>query len=183
VLSSTEAWRILESAQEIHSADAVTRAVTRIAAEVSAELSDRNPVVLSVMRGAVIFTGQLLPQLRFPLELDAIHLSRYGNKTHGGSLSWSLPPPRSVCGRTVLVLDDILDEGETMAAIRLALQELGVARFYCAVLVDKDVGKPKPIRPDFVGLSVPNRYVFGYGMDVHGGWRNLPAIYALKEQG
>jgi hypoxanthine phosphoribosyltransferase len=81
----------------------------------------------------------------------------------------------------VLVLDDILDQGHTLAAIREKLLEAGAKRFFSAVFADKDIGKPKPLRADFVGISVPNRYVFGFGMDVYGWWRNLPAVYALRE--
>jgi hypoxanthine phosphoribosyltransferase len=90
-------------------------------------------------------------------------------------------PGKSVVGRTVLVLDDILDEGETMAAIIDKLLDLGSGQVFTAVLADKQHGRAKPITADFVGLNVPDRYVFGFGMDVYGLWRNLPAIYALKE--
>jgi hypoxanthine phosphoribosyltransferase len=80
----------------------------------------------------------------------------------------------------VLVLDDILDGGETLAAIRDRVTRMGPAAFFSAVLTDKDIGRAKPIVPDFIGLKLPNRYVFGCGMDVSGAWRNLPAIYAVK---
>ena len=81
-----------------------------------------------------------------------------------------------------VVIDDILDEGITLAAIRKKLLEMGAAKVYCAVFADKAIGRDKPVRADFVGVTVPNRYVFGFGMDAYGLWRNLPAIYALKEQ-
>jgi hypoxanthine phosphoribosyltransferase len=87
-----------------------------------------------------------------------------------------------VAGRVVLVLDDILDEGHTLAAIRDKVLELGASSFHCAVFSDKVTGRPKPIQADFIGIRLPNRYVFGFGMDVRGAWRNLPAIYALKEE-
>jgi hypoxanthine phosphoribosyltransferase len=95
---------------------------------------------------------------------------------------WKVPPPASVKGRVVLVLDDILDEGITLAEIRACVLELGASACYSAVFAEKETGHPKPIRADFVGLNVPNRFVFGFGMDVHGLWRNLPAIYALKTE-
>ncbi len=95
-------------------------------------------------------------------------------------LTWKVLPHQSVAGRAVLVLDDILDEGDTMAAITRRLLDDGAADVYCAVFADKDIGRAKPIRPDFVGMTVPDRYVFGFGMDVEEAWRNLPAIYALK---
>jgi hypoxanthine phosphoribosyltransferase len=134
-----------------------------------------------VMGGGVVFTGQLLPLLHFPLEFDYIHVTRYRGTMQGGTIEWKVEPRRPLDGRVVLVLDDILDEGHTLAAIRERLLQQGAAAFYSAVLADKDIGRAKPIHADFVGVTVPNRYVFGFGMDVEGAWRNLPAIYAVKE--
>ena len=163
------------------SAAVVSEAVTRLAREISARLADSFPLVLCVMRGAVIFTGQLLPQLRFPLELDYVEVTRYGVSTRGGEISWRVAPGPAVAGRVVLVLDDILDEGHTLAAIRDKLVALGASRVFVAVLSEKDTGRAKPVKADFAGIVLPNRYVFGCGMDVKGAWRNLPDIYALKE--
>lgn len=175
-----EVWEVLHGAEEICSADAVTAAVRRVAGEISAALGERRPLVLSVMGGAVVFTGQLLPQLAFPLDFDYLHVTRYGSATRGGALDWKVLPRENVAGRVVLVLDDILDEGQTLAAIRAKVLDMGAAAFYSAVFSDKQIGKPKPIQADFVGLELPDRYVFGFGMDVRGMWRNLPAVYALK---
>jgi len=88
---------------------------------------------------------------------------------------------RQDCGARGLIVDDILDEGHTLAEIRRRVLEAGASGFYVAVFADKTIGIEKPIAADFVGITVPNRYVFGYGMDVKGAWRNLPAVYALKE--
>jgi hypoxanthine phosphoribosyltransferase len=93
-----------------------------------------------------------------------------------------MAPGPAVQGRTVLVLDDILDEGHTLAAIRDKLLGMGAGRVVIAVLSEKDTGRPKPVKADFTGVMLPNRYVFGCGMDVKGAWRNLPDIYALKEE-
>ena len=82
----------------------------------------------------------------------------------------------------MLLLDDILDEGHTLAAAKAKLLEMGAAEVQIAVLADKDLGHGKPAHADYVGLTVPNLYVFGMGMDVYGMWRNLPAIYALREK-
>jgi hypoxanthine phosphoribosyltransferase len=95
-------------------------------------------------------------------------------------VQWRVGPRTDIRGRTLLVLDDILDEGNTLAAIKERLLDQGAGGFYSAVFADKEIGKPKPIRADFVGVSVPDRYVFGFGMDVNEYWRNLPAIYALR---
>jgi len=175
-----QAWNILDSADLLFDEDEVRAAIQRVAAEISAKLKDRYPLVLCVMGGSVFFTGQVLPLLRFPLELDYIHASRYGDATSGGQVIWKVEPRENVKDRTVLVLDDILDGGDTLAAIRERVLSRGAAAFCCAVLTDKNTGLAKPIVPDFVGLKLPNRYVFGCGMDVSGAWRNLPAIYAVK---
>ena len=177
-----EALRLLKEADLICDADCVQREVTRMAREIAGALQGQFPVVLSVMGGAAIFTGQLLPQLAFPLEFGAIEVTRYNNDIQGREITWRLPPRDNVRGRTVLIVDDILDEGITLAAIRKKLLELGAREVLSAVFADKEIGRAKPVRADFVGLTVPNRYVFGFGMDAYGLWRNLPAIYALKER-
>jgi hypoxanthine phosphoribosyltransferase len=176
-----EAWAFLEKSDQIAGAEEVQAAVRRVAAEIEQRLSTAYPLVLAVMGGAVIFAGQVLPLLRFPLDFDYIHASRYGAATRGASVDWKVTPPDLARGRTVLVLDDILDHGETMSVIRERLLALGAKEFYCAVLVEKMLGKAKPIAADFVGLRIPDRFVFGCGMDAKGYWRNLPEIRAMKE--
>ncbi|CUA85282.1 MULTISPECIES: hypoxanthine-guanine phosphoribosyltransferase [Gulbenkiania] len=176
----SEARGILNSSDILFTAQEVDAAVDRMATEITEKLGDEYPLVLSVMGGAVVFTGQLLPRLIFPLDFDYVHVSRYGDKTHGGELVWKQAPKEDVQDRVVLVLDDILDEGHTMAAIRDKVLEMGAKAFYSGVFANKLISKDKPIQADFVGLDVPDRYVFGYGMDVRGAWRNLPAIHALK---
>lgn len=175
------AWAFLENSDPIASAQEVQGALERVASQIQARLSDAYPLVLAVMGGAVVFAGQILPRLRFPLDFDYIHASRYGDRTRGAQVEWRVTPPESVRERTVLVLDDILDGGDTMAAIRERMVALGATQFFCAVLVEKVLKVKKPIAPDFVGLSVADRFVFGYGMDAKGYWRNLPEIRAIKE--
>ncbi|MHB1116333.1 hypoxanthine-guanine phosphoribosyltransferase [Sideroxydans sp.] len=182
MLSNEDALRLLEKAELLHDAEAVQRALQRVAQEINTALAGQHPLVLSVMGGAVVFSGQLLPLLDFPLDFDYLHVSRYGNEKQGGQLHWKVAPRENVRGKVVLVLDDILDEGETMLAIKQRVLELGATAFYSAVFADKEHGRAKPISADFVGLTLPNRFVFGYGMDIHGAWRNLPAIYAVKEE-
>ena len=177
-----QAKDILASADVIYTADEVAIAVSRIAAEITEKLGETNPLLLCVMSGGVPFTGHLMTQLLFPLELDYLHVTRYGQDTTGGALSWRSAPWTSVKGRTVLVLDDILDEGLTLATIVERMRELGAKACYTAVATEKLNGKKKPIKADFVALTVPDRFVFGYGMDVRGAWRNLPAIYAMREE-
>ncbi|SCY01122.1 hypoxanthine-guanine phosphoribosyltransferase [Nitrosospira sp. Nsp13] len=181
MLSSEEATRILGAAEQIYSAADVSKTVRRMAADITLELSGKYPLVLSVMGGAVVFTGQLLPLLEFPLNFDYLHVSRYDNEIQGGKINWKVTPHENVRDRVVLVLDDVLDEGITLAAIRDWIMSHDAAAFYSAVFADKDLNRPKPINADFVGVVLPNRYAFGFGMDIYGAWRNLPAIYALKD--
>jgi len=171
---------MLDDAELVCSAEEVRAAVARLAREIAARLQDEFPVVLSVMGGAAVFTGQLLPQLAFPLEFGAIEVTRYENQTSGRQIAWRLEPRDNVRGRSVLVIDDILDEGITLAAVKAKLLEMGAKAVWSAVFADKDIGREKPVSADFVGVRVPNRYVFGFGMDAYGLWRNLPAVYALK---
>jgi hypoxanthine phosphoribosyltransferase len=177
-----DAEEILAGAEILHPAQAVNAAVERVAREVSEKLGKTNPLLLCVMSGGVPFAGDLLKRLDFPLEFDYIHVTRYGPETSGGALSWRALPCTPVEGRTVLVVDDILDEGFTLAAIVARMREMGAATCHTAVAVDKSKRGEKPLQADFSALTVPDRFVFGYGMDVRGKWRNLPAIYAMKEE-
>jgi hypoxanthine phosphoribosyltransferase len=176
-----DAWSILNRSELIVGATEVELALDRLAGKISDALADRFPVALCVMGGAVVFSGKLLPRLGFPLEFDYLHATRYRDGTRGGAIEWSVLPRKNLAGRVVLLMDDILDEGHTLAAAKARLLELGAAEVLIAVLADKDLGVDKPVAADFVGLTLPNRYVLGMGMDAYGLWRNLPGIYALKE--
>ncbi len=180
-MTPEQARRVLEEADIVHDAGAVQDAICSMAQDITRILGERNPLLVVVMHGGVYLAGQILPLLAFPLGLDYIHLTRYGQSTRGGALTWKALPSESVKGRAVLVLDDILDVGQTLAAVRERLLAAGAASVHCAVLTEKETGMPKAVKADFVGLMLPNRYVFGCGMDVSGAWRNLPAIYAMKE--
>jgi hypoxanthine phosphoribosyltransferase len=170
---------LLANSDEIYSANAVSEAIDSLASQITEVLSKTNPIVMSVMGGAVVFTGQLLPQLNFPLEFDYVQANRY-HGTSGQDLVWRVEPSDKVKGRVVLLLDDILDEGITLAEIKAKCLAMGAEQVLVAVLSEKILDKNKPIKADFVGLDLPNRYVFGCGMDAYGWWRNLPSIRALK---
>ena len=176
-----EARAMLADADLVHDEKTVQAALDRVAGEIRQRLADKHPLVLCVMTGGVVFCGQLMPKLDFPIDFDYLHATRYGPDTQGGKISWRTAPWTSVKGRCVLVVDDILDEGVTLAAVKESLKRLGADEVLTAVFTDKLNGKNKPIVADFVGLTVPDRFVFGFGMDAHGAWRNLPAIYALKD--
>ena len=174
---------MLDQAELLFSEQECRAALERLANEIRTDLGDKYPLLLPVMGGAVVFTGQLLPLLRFPLDFDYVHVSRYGDKLRGGNFNWlRMPEPDNIQGRHVVVLDDILDEGHTMAAIKEKLLDMGAASCSAAVFANKLIDKAKPIEADYVGIDVPNRYVFGYGMDAAGAWRNLGAVYALNQE-
>jgi len=161
------------------SAATVQAALERLAREITADLAGQNPVVITVMTGGQVFAGQLLPKLPFPLECDYVHVRRYGRGTQGGELQWLAGPHAELSGRSVLLLDDILDEGQTLAAVREALLEQGAREVRIAAFTRKERSNPPAVEADYVGVAVPDRFVFGFGMDVDGAYRNLPAIYAM----
>jgi hypoxanthine phosphoribosyltransferase len=174
---------LMESAEELYTKQDVDHAVTAMADTLNARYdqpdSEEFPLVLGVMGGAVVFTGNLLPQLTFPLEFDYIHVSRYGDEDKGGEVVWKVVPRSNVSGRTVIVLDDILDEGETLAHVKQRLLDMGAKEVILAVFADKAIGKAKPVQADIVGITIPNRFVVGFGMDAYGYWRNLPGLWAI----
>lgn len=172
---------VLPRSDEIVGNAAIQAALDRMAAEIGARLAGSNPLVVTVMNGGLIFAGQLLLRLGFPLELSYVHVRRYGNETSGGELVWIAGPHEPVTARTVLLLDDILDEGRTLATIRARLLEQGAAEVLIAAFAVKERGVPALVHADFSGVSVPDRFVFGFGMDVAGAWRNLPSIRALPQ--
>lgn len=174
--------RVFADADCLADEQQVAAAVAAVAVRISADLGDSLPVVLCVMRGGVVFAGQLLTQLRFPLEFDYVHATRYGNDVAGGQLEWRVQPSVTLAGRHVLIVDDILDVGATLDAIVAGCRARGAASVRTAVLVEKrHERKSRPgQRPDYAALQVPDRYVFGCGMDYQGYWRNAPGIYAVK---
>jgi hypoxanthine phosphoribosyltransferase len=170
---------LLPPSDEVIGSAAVQAALDRMAVEIEARLAGRNPLVVTVMNGGLIFAGQLLPRLGFALELSYVHVRRYGQGTTGGELVWIAGPHEPVTGRVVLLLDDILDEGRTLATIRARLLEDGATEVLIAAFALKERAAPAQLRVDFSGVRVPDRFVFGFGMDVAGAWRNLPSIRAL----
>ncbi|MCB1961009.1 MAG: hypoxanthine-guanine phosphoribosyltransferase [Rhodocyclaceae bacterium] len=175
--------RVMRDADCLADHATVQAALDRMADAISTALHDTNPLIYTVMNGGLILAGQLLPRLPFPLEVAYLHATRYGDALHGTQLDWRIRPTQPAQDRTVLVLDDILDEGHTLAAIVERLQADGARRVHTAVLIHKlHHRKARPdMRADFSGLDIADRFLFGYGMDYKGYWRNAPGIYALKD--
>ncbi|MEW6166564.1 MAG: hypoxanthine-guanine phosphoribosyltransferase [Pseudomonadota bacterium] len=181
--TAEEARRVLERADCLHDAAAVQRAYDRMAQQIAERYAARRPLILCVMVGGLHATAELTRRLAFPLEIDYLHATRYRGATSGGGLLWRRQPDTArIAGRHVLVVDDILDGGHTLVAIREALAAMAPASLQVAVLVEKrHERRAAGAHAELVGLQVGDRYVFGCGMDYKEYWRQLPAIYAVKE--
>ena len=180
-MDPAEIKRIQAEADLIHSPEAVEAAIEKMGREITAVLSDKNPVILCLMIGGIIPTGKLLPLLNFPLQVEYIHATRYRGETRGGELYWIRKPTISLQDRHVLIVDDILDEGTTLMAMVKECKNSQAKTIRTAVLADKQLVKERNFKKaDFTGVTVPDRYLFGYGMDYKEYLRNAPGIFAVK---
>ncbi len=186
-VTQQQAQQVLQQADCLYDARAISRALDQLAIEISERVAERvngdQPViVVSVMNGGLVLSGHLLTRFKFPLHVDFIHATRYRNQTSGGELEWKVEPHQSIQGRHLIILDDILDEGYTLKAIIEYCRTQGAASVTSAVLVEKQHDRRAPgAECDFIGLTVEDRYVFGFGMDYKGYHRNLDGIYAVGE--
>jgi hypoxanthine phosphoribosyltransferase len=178
-ITPQQAAEVLATADLIYSQEEIEHELDRLALEVTGKLSTDDPLVLCVLNGALIPTGHLLTRLNFPLRHDYIHATRYRGGTQGAGMEWIGRPSATLEGETVLVVDDILDEGVTLSAIVEACQNARAKKVYTLVLVEKIHDRSIGFTADFIGLTVEDRYVFGFGMDYMGYHRNLPGIYAV----
>ncbi len=180
-ISAHRAWQVLQQADCLHTAETVEVALDSMAAGITRLLADKDPILVCVMTGGVVPFGKLLPRLQFPFQIDYVHVTRYGHRLHGEVLEWISGPHKHPKGRVVLLVDDILDEGTTLAAIEERYRRDGAAAVHKAVLIVKERARTHDVKVDFTGLHVPDRYVFGYGMDYKGYLRNAPGIFAEVE--
>lgn len=180
----------LDHSETVVSAQAMKTALAQMAQQLQARLAASSDadlalttqgiVLLCVMRGGLYLAGQMMERLGLPARLDYLQANRYQG-TSGHEIVWRTSPELSLAGQIVVVLDDILDAGITLAEVVRYCQQAGATQVLTAVLCEKDNGLTKPIQADVVGVHVPDRYVFGCGMDVYGWWRNLPEIRALTD--
>ena len=168
-------------AEIIYTEQQIAAALDQLAISLNDTMAGTNPVVLCVMNGGLIFTGHLLTRINFQCELDYIHATRYANSTTGNTLEWLSYPKSTLKGRTVLILDDILDEGITLEAIEKYCYAQGALNVEKAVLLHKHHDRCCiEINRGHVALNVDDKYVFGFGMDYEGKFRYLNAIYSLR---
>lgn len=173
--------RVTATADLIFSREQVDKALDRMAETISKLLSKQDPLVLSIMNGGIVTTALLMLRMQFPLQLDSIVVNRYRNTTQGNEIRWLKEPVEAIRDRVILLIDDILDEGFTLAEIKDYCLNQGAKSVYTAVLIDKMLDREKPVKADIIGLTSENRYLFGYGMDYKGYLRNAPGIFACAE--
>ncbi len=179
-----QAQQVLESAEMLYSGSQVHEAIERMAAHLNRHFSQTEDaiLVLPVMNGGLVLAGRLIPRLDFPVQVDYLHATRYRNSTSGHALEWKVEPHLDISNRRLLVIDDIFDEGYTLAEVVDYCRNKGASEVITAVLVEKNHPRPKAEHCcDCIGLEVDDRYVFGSGMDYKSYHRNLDGIYAVVE--
>lgn len=175
---------VYERATCLYTPTQIEAALDKMANEIHQQLHDKNPIILCVMIGGMIPMANLLLRLDFPLEVDYVHATRYRGEISGGELHWKVRPSVELSDRTVLVVDDILDGGVTLAAILAEIKTMGAKEVYSAVLVDKHHKRVENglEHADFVGLEIEDHYIFGYGMDYNEYLRNAPGIFVVAPE-
>lgn len=184
MVSFQHAQDVLQQADRLYSGEEVQAAIERLAGEINTTLAGlpEAVLVLPVMNGGLVLGGQLLPRLNFPMQVDYVHATRYRNTTTGRELEWKVEPQHSLEGRTLLIIDDIFDEGYTLEAVQDYCLKQGAARVLTVVLIEKEHPRARAdMTCDFIGLTVGDRYVFGFGMDYKSYHRNLDGIFAVSE--
>lgn len=183
-MSSDKIKAISERATLLKTQQDIERALDKMAHEITATLAECNPIMLCVMVGGVIPLGHLATRLNFPLQIDYIHVSRYGKSTRGGDLHWLVEPRIEMKDRAVLVVEDILDGGLTLSAIIDFCEKQGARKIYTAVVIDKERERePDALQhADFTGMTVPDKFIYGFGLDYEGYLRNAFGIYAVAPE-
>lgn len=172
---------VLSEADLLVSEQQIQTALQQVASQMDKHFEGEYPLLLCVMNGGLMTVGHLTPKMKIAHEQDYVHASRYGNETTGAELKWKAQPTVDLKDRAVVLVDDILDVGTTLLELKKYCVEQGAKSVHTAVLVDKQHDRRvEGITADFVGMPIEDRFIFGFGMDYQGAWRNLPAIYAVK---
>ena len=179
-MNPEEINKVFAEADCLHNYAEVCRAMDEMARAMHEQLHDKNPLMLCVVTGGIIPMGHLMTRLRFPLQVDYIHATRYRGATSGGTLKWLVKPSFPLKDRVVVLVDDVLDAGITLDELIKYAKSEGAKQVYSAVLVEKEQSRPFEIKADFTGIKTVNRYLFGFGMDYKDYLRNADGIYAVK---
>lgn len=180
-ITTSELQLVQEDADLIFSAHQISVAIENMALSLEKQIQKKDAIILCVMNGGLITTSDLLRNMGCKTRLDYLQVARYRDKTVGGSLHWHKEPQLPLEDQTVVLVDDIYDEGYTLEEVVSYCENKGAKEVITVVLLLKQkTDRQVAMQPDIYGLEVMDRYVFGYGMDYKGYLRNLPAIYALK---
>ena len=174
--------KLPENSKILFNSNRVDLAISKMATQMSVELADKKPLFLAVMNGGLVFAADLISRISIPLELDHIHATRYVKNVGQEKVIFHSRPQICMKDRHVVLVDDVFDVGITLEAVVEDLRREAES-IRIAVLVEKKVrSRPVNIRPDYVGLSAPNVYLFGRGMDYNGWYRNLRSIYQAESE-
>ena len=174
---------ILSRSQLIYTHEEIVSAIDLLAGKLNRQFKNKKALILPVLTGAIPFVGMLLPRLSFTIEVNYFHVSRYQNNVGTNQIKIThQPSPESVLNQEVLVVDDILDEGITLKLINEQLTTMKPKSITNVVLFEKQLDIKKEISAHYVGLDVPDAYVFGFGLDFNGAGRNIPDLYAFNEE-
>ena len=166
---------------QLYTLGQLEHAIDALALTITNDYQEKQPLLISVMNGALITKGHLLCKLDLAVDVDYCHATRYGNKTIGGDLQWLAYPQHELRGRNILLIDDIFDEGITLKLIADYCYQQGAADVKSLVLLNKKHTRKVPnFYVNYIGITIPDRYVFGFGLDYEGNYRNAPGLFALK---
>ena len=164
------------------SRDEIAKAVDRLTCEIKRDYQDKQPLLIGVLKGSFMFTADLIRQLDFPLELEFVRLSSYGAaRESSGKVRVVQGVKTPVKGRDVLVVEDIVDTGITISFLLEYLKKKKPASLKLCVLTDKPSRRRVPVPIDYLGCTVPDKFIVGYGLDFDERFRNLPHIYTLED--
>jgi hypoxanthine phosphoribosyltransferase len=160
----------------------IASTVNKLASAITLDYREKNPLLIGILKGSFVFLADLIRQLDFPLEVEFVRLSSYGSGTQTSSKVKIVHGLKSVVkGRHVLVVEDIVDTGITLAYFLDYLKKKKPASLKLCALTEKPSRRRVPIKIDYLGLTVPNKFIVGYGIDCDEKYRNLPDICALEE--
>jgi hypoxanthine phosphoribosyltransferase len=179
-MNRSDLSKMLQQSRLVVSADEIDKTTTRMAAEIDARYETQVPLVICIMNGGLMLTANLMSKVKIHAKLDYLQTSRYRGNTRGGELHWRIEPQQSLEGRSVILVDDIFDEGHTLFNIVEYCKDHGASDVFSVVLLDKmHDRKVNGFRPDLIGLEVEDDYLVGFGMDYQEHFRHLPDVYAL----
>lgn len=162
----------------------IARGLEKLARELTLEYQHDEPCLVACLRGSLVFVADLIRRMNFPLRIDFLHASSYGNNTvSSGTVDLRLlPDPAEVSGRRVILLDDILDSGRTLHAAREKLLALGARDVKTCVFLEKKITRDFEKNADYRCFEIGHEFVVGYGLDFAGRYRNLPFLGILQQK-